>query len=602
MIVSALFSIYLLTCVEIAACSKEDKKDAIVATKVGTFKGYIRPFTFLDETYRVRRFLGIPYAEPPVDTLRFQKPLTKLPVTGIYDATQYKPACFQTIIGLNGKRNPDAILQDAEDCLFLDIYAPAKTTASPVPVLIHIHGGGFVVGGAAIYPGDTLSAYGDIIVVVVSYRLSVFGFLSTGDKHLPGNYGLWDQHEAIKWVHNNIEAFGGDPNAITIGGHSAGAASAIYQSLYPGNVGLLKRTIAMSGAITCPWAFNSNPLKVTRRFAKLLDCDSENTKEIADCIRSKPSEELHHVLNDNNGFITFPMEFVTTVDDDLIPEPPNDLIHGDSDIAKERRNNFANLDFMTGLMSGEGLMNIASFCGVNDTLGFSLTQEQLENEEIPKISKIMFGENASETINKLLIAEYTNWKDPSNIDVVLDTFVKISGDYVFNIETIDMIRTYAGLSSKSSYLYFMDALVTQHILAVPAWAKQPNHGDEAALLFGFDTEDGFTKWSTPYGIEPKSWEYKLSKMFLTIFTNFIKSGNPNQPVNLGTVTDQNIEFEAYDLESEKYFILSNNTYSVGEHLYAREANFWLKLLPFVAETRKSEEHSPDGYCDSDGCN
>lgn len=326
------------------------------------------------------------------------------------------------------------------------------------------------------------------------------------------------------WVHDHIAAFGGDPGRITIGGHSAGSASTVYQSLFPKNAGIVKRAIGISGSITCPWAFNPEPIKVTRRFANLVGCNQEDTKQLADCIRSKPTSELHHALNDNNGFITFPMEFVTTIDGEFVPENPNDLLYGTSSKTEQYRLTFEGIDLMAGLTSGEGFMIVDSFCGVNDSNAFTLTREQLETREIVKIAQIMFGEHVSDSVVKLLISEYTNWKDPSSTESVLETFIRMSGDYVFNVHTVKKVMQHASRNARNTYLYYFDASTTLHLCHSPDWATKPNHGDELFLLFGFDPEEGLGTFATPYGAALKPWEYDLAKAFLTVFANFIKSG------------------------------------------------------------------------------
>jgi cholinesterase/neuroligin len=147
----------------------------------------------------------------------------------------------------------------SEDCLYLNIYAPKKPEqGEKLAVMVWFHGGGFIVGSADIYPADHLAVYGDVVVVTVNYRLTVFGFLSTGDEHAPGNYGLWDQRMALDWVNKNIEGFGGDPARVTIFGESAGAASVIYQGLYPDNRGLFQRVVAQSGSAGSWWASNDH--------------------------------------------------------------------------------------------------------------------------------------------------------------------------------------------------------------------------------------------------------------------------------------------------------------------------------------------------------
>ena len=500
---------------------------AVISTPQGKFQGYIRSLETFGNKYRVGRFLGVPYAEPPVGSKRFKKPERKAAHTGIYEANTRGAACPQLEIHAGGKRNINLKVIFSEDCLYLNIFTPTfPVSEQKLPVMIFIHGGGFNVGFSDYSAGDILSAYGNVIVVTLNYRLNVWGFLSTGDKYLPGNYGLWDQQMAIQWVHENIAHFGGDPNQVTIFGHSAGSASVIYQSMYPGNDGLFKRVIALSGSITCPWAFNENPLAATRRFGAILGCQEEDTKDLSKCIESKSAGELHNALNNNNGFNTFPLDFVSVNDGDFLPLSPKEIFYGSSEIAKQRRRLFAEKEFMTGVVSNEGLLMINPWAGItNDTENFRVDRTELESKYVPDIVRIMFGTSTTSTINNLLAAEYTNWNDPNDETNSMASFLRLSSDYTFNIQAVETLKLYNSISNKKSFAYIMDAFPSQHILWTPTWASKPNHGDELTFIFGYDSEDGITSWTEPYDDrKPSEWEINLSKAIITMWTNFAKSG------------------------------------------------------------------------------
>ncbi|XP_053385646.1 bile salt-activated lipase-like [Mercenaria mercenaria] len=174
----------------------------------------------------------------------------------------------------------------SEDCLYLNIFTPgvSNINVAPKPVMIWIHGGAFFVGYADLYEGDVISALGDVIVVTLNYRLGVLGFFSTHDPKAKGNYGLWDQHIAIRWVYENIAAFGGDVTNITIFGESAGSRSVIYQMLYPGNKGLFKRAIAESGTVAA-WAVSHghSNYESSIEFAKSVGCN--NLANMSACLK-----------------------------------------------------------------------------------------------------------------------------------------------------------------------------------------------------------------------------------------------------------------------------------------------------------------------------
>ncbi|MBK7154726.1 MAG: carboxylesterase family protein [Sandaracinaceae bacterium] len=172
-------------------------------------------------------YLGIPYAAPPTGNLRFAPPAAPTPWTDTLDADTRPRACPQVI--------PILGAQTEEDCLYINVHAPLEVPESGAPVLVWIHGGGFTLGegvqteGGTV--GDILARDENIIVVSMNYRLGALGFLShpaltdESADSISGNYGLLDQVAALEWVRDNIRAFGGDPERVTIAGQSAGGIS-----------------------------------------------------------------------------------------------------------------------------------------------------------------------------------------------------------------------------------------------------------------------------------------------------------------------------------------------------------------------------------------
>ncbi len=188
-------------------------------------------------------FKGVPYAEPPVGSLRWRAPQPVKPWQDVRDAAQFGPSCMQA----------DNVPK-SEDCLTLNVWRPAATTADPLPVMVWIHGGALVHGGAPIYPADALAEQG-VVVVSMNYRLGRLGFFAhpalaaeaPGDPR--GNYGYLDQQAALQWVQRNIAAFGGDPTKVTIFGESAGGGSVMVHLTSPLSRGLFHRAIMQSPAI-----------------------------------------------------------------------------------------------------------------------------------------------------------------------------------------------------------------------------------------------------------------------------------------------------------------------------------------------------------------
>ena len=513
-------------------CYASNESTKIISTRAGTFKGIVRELDVFGETRKVEKYLGIPYAESPK---RFRKSIIKATMSSssVYDATRFKPSCSQLDLTLGGTRKPGQSIETSEDCLFLNIFKPLqRDTSKSLTVMVWFHGGGFVVGSPQIFAGDTLSAYGDVIVIGVNYRLALWGFMSTGDKILPGNLGLWDQHIALKWVHQNIRDFGGDPNNVAIFGMSAGSASVVYQSLFPENRGFFTRAIGSSGSITCPWSFQPKPLDITVRFASLVGCDiGTTTEDIVNCIESKSTEEVHGALDKKeNGYIKFPMEIVSVIDNEFLTAHPYKVVHPSSELSTDAKEFFASLDFMTGITAEEGAMNIGAFVGVFDSENFALTRQQFEKETVPEVAKLMYGEDVPDIVYDMIIHKYTNWSNPDSIESIRQSFLKMTGDYVFNFHAKLAADMHANLSSINgdsgrTFVYYVEALPSQHIMETPAWVTRPNHADDGTFLFGYDKE-GYISWTEPYSddYEPAAWELEMSKLYMTLYTNFAKTG------------------------------------------------------------------------------
>ena len=199
----------------------------------------------------MRVFKGIPYAVPPVEARRWQSPAPMPVWKGKRDATDFGPACIQPTSRTKTVYSPAEPLPMSEDCLTLNIWAPAD--AKDAPVFFWIHGGALVSGSSreSLYDGRRLAERG-VIVVSINYRLGVLGWLAhpelsaETDQRVSGNYGLLDQALALRWVHDNIAAFGGDPGDVTIAGESAGALSVMYLMESPAARGLFHKAIAES--------------------------------------------------------------------------------------------------------------------------------------------------------------------------------------------------------------------------------------------------------------------------------------------------------------------------------------------------------------------
>ncbi|ESO82687.1 hypothetical protein LOTGIDRAFT_108735, partial [Lottia gigantea] len=247
-----------------------------VSSNVGTIKGDSESVTYAGRTSVIYKFLGIPYAVPPTGDLRFSRPVKQPRFNQPFSALQYGSSCTQN----------SPVQNQSEDCLYLNVFSPNVDIVARLPVMVFIHGGGFVFGSSNQYGGGRLAAYGQIVLVTINYRLGPLGFLNVNDKNLvQPNNGLMDQHMAIKWVHDNIESFGGDRSKVTVFGESAGSASAIFQTLYPPNDGLFHRVIAQSGTASDIWALSQDPKLMARRLAIEIKCPVTSILEMVRCFK-----------------------------------------------------------------------------------------------------------------------------------------------------------------------------------------------------------------------------------------------------------------------------------------------------------------------------
>ncbi|XP_038219763.1 esterase FE4-like [Zerene cesonia] len=234
-------------------------------------------------------FKGIPYAEPPVGDLRFKAPKPRTPWIGVREAKEHGPESCQYNILLPQSTE----CKGDEDCLYLNVYTPNIEPENPLPVMVYIHGGGFVCGrGNSEQYGPEFLIKHNVILVTINYRLGILGFLCLDTEDIPGNAGMKDQVAALRWVQNNISNFGGDPDNVTIFGESAGAASVSAHLVSPMTKGLFKRAIMQSGTSLCPWVQTYGARDRAILLARELGCECKDDKEIYEFFKNQPAQNL----------------------------------------------------------------------------------------------------------------------------------------------------------------------------------------------------------------------------------------------------------------------------------------------------------------------
>uniref|UniRef100_A0A915CN30 Carboxylic ester hydrolase n=1 Tax=Ditylenchus dipsaci TaxID=166011 RepID=A0A915CN30_9BILA len=302
--ISVMCSVFFFT-----ACAKSDSSSMptppslpgpIVEVEQGKLEGFTFDLEFwphnlpqVDNTTRITSadiFLGIPYAQPPVDQLRLEKPLPPNKWDGVLQSTEVASSCVPLHLL--------ASFDYSEDCLFVNVFRPSASHGNSkvkYPVLVFIHGGGFSLGGSFVEGYRNLShnfVSQGIVVVTIQYRLGLFGFFSDGSAELPGNLGLWDQAQALVWIQKNIKVFGGDPDNVTVWGQSAGSASVSMLSISRHSRDLFYQTIQQSGSWLSPWALNNRVVNTSVSSANILNCSTESSQELKQCMKDLPLEDI----------------------------------------------------------------------------------------------------------------------------------------------------------------------------------------------------------------------------------------------------------------------------------------------------------------------
>ncbi|KAL5242178.1 hypothetical protein ACI65C_009588 [Semiaphis heraclei] len=472
-------------------------------------KGAIRGITSKSRDGRdFYSFTAIPYAKPPVDELRFEPPVTVDSWEGILDATKESNMCTQNNHFFPAIRH---LTLGQEDCLYLNVYTP--NINGKLPVMFWIHGGGFLAGhGGSNVFGPEYFMDNDVVLISINYRLGLFGFMSTEDNVIPGNYGLKDQVMALRWVQENIAYFGGDPGQVTIFGESAGGASAGYHLLSPLSKGLFHKAILQSGTPLCRWAVSPPGLvrKRTEAVATIAGCNSDTSEEILKCLKKLPANyvvELHNKFFEwnNHPCIIFP-PVVESCDSNQESFLCN---HPITDFKQE-----SNVPVVIGLNSGEGGVFAASL--FNET---SLQYPELStdiNRILPILlmyKHVSMPQYLDEISNRIMETYFPsgNMESSSHLDTV-----KMIGDGTFIQCALDMSIQL----SSPVHFYLFDYENEFSFNQLYGDCKRPlgvSHADELISLFQL-------KEMIQKGLNDK--DIQMSKLMVNIWVKFASSKTP----------------------------------------------------------------------------
>ncbi|KAI3385740.1 hypothetical protein SNEBB_011241 [Seison nebaliae] len=538
--------------------TKRSSKNGVrVDTSTGTVEGekvYVKR-----SGKEVYRWLGIPFAEPPIGKLRLQRTVPIKRWHNVKITKEQPSSCPQmkdTSSGIWGIRMWNYNTKMSEDCLYLNIWSPIDyVNGRPVhpskskkkAVMVWIFGGGYVAGTATlgVYDGGMLSTFNDVIVVAIQYRLGFLGFGYMGTREIGGNQGLHDQITALTWLNNNIQFFGGDNSRITLFGESAGAASANYMMIIKKAHSLFRNAIMQSASVLSNWAWlpQEESIRRTLRLGVVIGCWDEgktlyDIDQVAalNCLQRANVSDLVMATGDPgvaSGIMQFP--FAPVIDGDLITDSPPNILNSDTSSVKDcpiivgsnsHEANFWIFYFDTEMASS--INNYVNYDVRNPDYYGEPSAKHLKplNDRIFRKAKLdkfvkyypRFGQSRIPQVAKEAIYfNYYPYGFPKvNYTIQLDAVDSLVGDYHFTCPTLKLAEIFAKRGQRV-YEYYFD-----HVSSASTWPNWMGtlHGDEIMFIFGepFNgTENLYTRK-----------EEQLSRRIMRYWSNFAKSNNPDK--------------------------------------------------------------------------
>ncbi|XP_075149825.1 neuroligin 2 [Haematobia irritans] len=513
-----------------------------IKTKYGLVRGIVVRSSPLVEAY-----LGIPYASPPVGSLRFMPPITPSTWKNVRSADRFSAVCPQTVpIPPNG---PEALLEvprarlaqlrrllpllsnQSEDCLYLNIYVPYDSRRhkrfttnsgenpdkSLLPTILFLHGESYEWNSGNPYDGSELATHGNVIVVTINFRLGIFGFLKTGGKEsAQGNFGLMDLVAGLHWLKENLPAFGGDPQAITLVGHGTGAALANILAVSPVASDLIHHVALISGSALSPWAIQKNPLFVKRRVAEQTGCHGDMLyDDLAPCLRTKTVAELLAVKIDHPRFLVGFAPFI----DGTVISPNTDSIGklslpiGSAIVSTSgiEYANFPKRNLIFCLTSVESHLDLSAQdleFGFNETRRDRILRTYVRNNFHYHLNEIF----------AVLKNEYTDWEKAirsplSSRDATLQ-FLS-DGHTASSLIKLGYMHSLRG--GKGYFMHFKHRTVEEEYPQRTGSVR----GEDVPFWLGLPTSPLF-----PHNYTTQ--ERQISRLMLRYLANFARTGNPNQ--------------------------------------------------------------------------
>jgi para-nitrobenzyl esterase len=506
-----------------AGCSTPIKPSAgVVVTRFGAVAGVDRGASYA--------YLGIPFAKPPVGARRWQPPQPPICWQDLRAANAYPPECPQMKSQMTGGKPS---YSGQEDCLYLNVFVPKAQPSKPRAVMVYIHGGGnqqgstsLQRGGVVFYDGQSIAEKGDVVVVTVQYRVGPLGFLALPQLAAKtaykgsGNYGLLDQIQALKWVRDNIERFGGDPKKVTIFGESGGAVDVCMLIASPLAKGLFGQAIMQSGA--CVAATRAAGEKEGLEFLAEQGCDTD--PDPLTCLHQKTPEQLVANLSSpfSGGLVDMGMQ--PTVDGWVLPKLPLAIIS-----AAEHNK----VPFIVGSNRDETAITVPKD-SITPTAAASLFFVIDKDYRAPLLALYPPGTTNSEAT---------------------ESFIRATTDVQFICMARRAARAMADNQTAPVYRYQFSHEITW----LPTLSFGAFHGLELFYLFG-----GLERSQLYSGLMTAD-DKSVVDTLIGRWTHFAKTASPNPP---GT-----LRWPVYDSKTDPYLDIGGTT-SVGHALRAKYCDTW----------------------------
>ncbi|XP_046863092.1 acetylcholinesterase-like isoform X2 [Xenia sp. Carnegie-2017] len=514
---------------------KDNDDTNVVETKAGKIRGATEKASINGKT--VLKYLNIPYAEAPVGELRFEKPVPKKPWRGIKESIDNNISCIQPVFLPK--------INMTEDCLILNVWSPHPKPTNAA-VVVFIHGGAFLAGSSheANYHGANFVALGDVILVNVNYRLSALGFLTAPEVGIKGNLALFDQRLAMKWVKENIKEFGGNPNAITLFGGSAGSACVSAHTLSEESWPYFDRVIYSSGNMLMYWTLSTKAREKNESENFLKEVNCYNSSNVLKCLKNNvTTEQLKEVFAEKRD------PFTPAVDGDFFKDHPQMLF---------RRGKVKQCPIIFGTMGSEMYFQTSSILA--------------KTRNITRINRI-FNSSIREAF----------FRHPHYFDVAKRLYSpKCTPSFVESLKPlVDMLSDWA-------FTCPMKYEAHQRVLMFPATkvfvfrytypSPEPHAYPVGTYGFANHGQDYWSIFGLPFKLNFPMEDKILSLRLISYFANFAKTGHPNRGKPELPEEFENVNLPNWPLHSpngEEYLEMQSlNRMIVKTKLREKYCDFW----------------------------